>query len=257
MKIRYVSADPAGNMTGLVLTAVEPQRRAALAAAMMARCPEGLEQIAFVDEESLSGPLPRMDMMGGEFCGNATRAFALLAARRRGQGERSLYVSVSGAAAPVRVELEEERGHAYADMPLPWGVGEILLEGRRIPVVRMEGIAHAVLTDTAPSPELARRALEAMPREEAQGVLFVQGKKMTPLVHVAATGTSVWESSCGSGSVALAWHLARGMADGVHGYAFEEPGGVLSVRVTMRGGRAVRAVMGGRVSLGMEREIAL
>lgn len=257
MRIRYISADPAGNMTGMVLTAVEPQRRAALAAALMARCSEKFEQIAFVDETSLCGPLPRMDMMGGEFCGNATRAFALLAARRRGQGERTLRVLVSGAAAPVRVELEEERGCAYADMPLPLGVEEILREGRRVPVVRMEGIAHAVLADTAPSPDLARHVLAAMPREDAQGVLFVQGKKMTPLVYVAATGTSVWESSCGSGSVALAWQLSRGMADGVHSYAFEEPGGTLSVRVTMRGGKAVRAVMGGRVSLSVEREITL
>ena len=78
MRIRYIPADPAGNLTGLVLTPVAREVRPALAAQLMARCPEGFEQIAFVDEDSLTGPLPRMEMMGGEFCGNASRAFGWL-----------------------------------------------------------------------------------------------------------------------------------------------------------------------------------
>lgn len=254
MRIRYIPADPAGNLTGFVMTKVALRRRAALAARMMALCPEGFEQIAFVDEESLHTPLPRMDMMGGEFCGNATRAFALLAAGERGaDGMREMRVSVSGADAPVRVALEGQS--AYADMPLPHEAVYAPICGRRVPIVRMEGIDHAVLLDRAPSEGDARAVLAAMPSQDAQGVLFVQGRKMTPFVHVAATDTSVWESSCGSGSVALAWLLAQEKADGEHAFAFEEPGGTLSVRILMRGGQAVRAVMGGAVTLGEEREI--
>ena len=119
MRIRYIPADPAGNLTGLVLTHVSQEVRPALAARLMAVCPEGFEQIAFIDEDSLTGPLPRMEMMGGEFCGNASRAFGWYAAQRRGRGETALCVSVSGAAAPVRVQLDPARGCAYADMPLP------------------------------------------------------------------------------------------------------------------------------------------
>ena len=98
---------------------------------------------------------------------------------------------------------------------------------------------------------------EAMPAQDAQGVMFIQNTTMTPLVYVAATGTRVWESSCGSGTVALAWYLARKLADGKHGFAVDEPGGRLEARVTMRMGRAVRIVMGGSVLLGEEREIEL
>ena len=107
------------------------------------------------------------------------------------------------------------------------------------------------------SQELAQAVWKAMPAQDAQGVMFIQNTTMTPLVYVAATGTRVWESSCGSGTVALAWYLARKLADGEHGFAFDEPGGRLEARVTMRMGRAVRIVMGGSVLLGEEREIEL
>ena len=97
MRIRYIPADPAGNLTGLVLTHVSQEVRPALAARLMAVCPEGFEQIAFIDEDSLTSPLPRMEMMGGEFCGNASRAFGWYAAQRRRAG-----ASGSAAAAPAR-----------------------------------------------------------------------------------------------------------------------------------------------------------
>ncbi len=80
MRIRMLRADPAGNLTGFVLSPVAGEGRAALAARLMAR-DASLEQVAFVDEASLTGPLARMDMMGGEFCGNAARAGRAGAAR--------------------------------------------------------------------------------------------------------------------------------------------------------------------------------
>ena len=249
MIVRYIPADPAGNLTAIVLSPVAPQARAAVAARMMARCPEGFEQVGFAEADSLTGEFPRLCMMGGEFCGNAARAFACYAAGVR------LSVAISGARNPVPVEIEPASGRAYAQMPLPCALDRLCADGRDIPLVRMEGIDHALLLSEAPSPELAERVLAAMPGQDAQGVLFVQGGRMTPLVYVPATDTRVWESSCGSGTVALAWYLARRFADGTHVFAFDEPGGRLEARVAMAGGRAARIVMGGAVRLGEERKI--
>lgn len=257
MIVRYIPADPAGNLTAIVLSPVAPQARAAVAARMMARCPEGFEQVGFAEEDSLTGEFPRLCMMGGEFCGNAARAFACYAAGVRGRGETRLSVAISGARNPVPVEIEPASGRAYAQMPLPCALDRLCADGRDIPLVRMEGIDHALLLSEAPSPELAERVLAAMPGQDAQGVLFVQGGRMTPLVYVPATDTRVWESSCGSGTVALAWYLARRFADGTHVFAFDEPGGRLEARVAMAGGRAARIEMGGAVRLGEERKIEL
>lgn len=257
MIVRYIPADPAGNLTAIVLSPVAPQARAAVAARMMARCPEGFEQVGFAEEDSLKGEFPRLCMMGGEFCGNAARAFACYAAGVRGRGETRLSVAISGARNPVPVEIEPASGRAYAQMPLPCALDRLRADGRDIPLVRMEGIDHALLLNEAPSLELAERVLAAMPGQDAQGVLFVQGGRMTPLVYVPATDTRVWESSCGSGTVALAWYLARRFADGTHVFAFDEPGGRLEARVAMKGGRAARIEMGGAVRLGEERKIEL
>ena len=224
MMIRYIPADPAGNLTAIVLSPVAAQDRAKIAAEMMARCPEGFEQVGFADETSLTGDLPTLCMMGGEFCGNATRAFACYAAKVRGRGETRLAISVSGAREPVPVAVDLRQNRAYAQMPLPYALEWISVNKQKIPLVRMEGIDHVLLLDAAPSPEAAERVLAAMPKQDARGVLFVQGGKMTPLVEVAATGTRVWESSCGSGTVALAWYLAQNLADGMHAFAFDEPG---------------------------------
>lgn len=255
MRIRYVPADPAGNLTALALTPVPATRRAAVAARMMALCPEGFEQVGFADEGSMLSPLPRMAMMGGEFCGNAARAFALLAAQRRGLGETALCVSVSGASAPVRVAFSGRQ--AFAKLPLPVGTYGLRAAGRDVPVVCMEGIDHALLLDCPPSEETARAVLAAMRPQDAQGVLFVQGGRMTPMVAVAATDTCVWESSCGSGTLALGWHLAQGLPDGAHAFAFDEPGGRLVARVQVAGGHVRSAQMGGEVALGEERSIEI
>ena len=119
----------------------------------------------------------------------------------------------------------------------------------------MEGIDHAVVTGEAPSEALARAVLAAMPPAPAQGVLFFDGRRMTPFVHVAATGTGVWESSCGSGSVALAWLLCRGRDDGLHAFAFDEPGGRIEVRAQVERGHVTRAMMGGCVRIGGEKTV--
>ena len=89
MRIRYISADPAGNLTALTLTQVKPEERAAVAARMMVRCPEGFEQVGFIGAHAADAALPRLDMMGGEFCGNAARAFAYWVERQRGNRERA------------------------------------------------------------------------------------------------------------------------------------------------------------------------
>ena len=114
MMIRYIPADPAGNLTAIVLSPVAAQDRAKIAAEMMTRCPEGFEQVGFADETSLTGDLPTLCMMGGEFCGNATRAFACYAAKVRGRAKRGSpyrsaargnpcpWQSICGRTAPMR-----------------------------------------------------------------------------------------------------------------------------------------------------------
>ena len=84
MKLNVLRADPAGNITLFVLDPVEKSRRAEIAAQLMAVPEYQAEQVGFVCTPQEGGD-GRMEMMGGEFCGNATRAFGLLTAKKTGR----------------------------------------------------------------------------------------------------------------------------------------------------------------------------
>ena len=74
MKREYEVAvlDPAGNVTAIVLSDVLAAERARIAAQLL-RLPElRIEQAAFLTAPRCGGEI-RLEMMGGEFCGNALR----------------------------------------------------------------------------------------------------------------------------------------------------------------------------------------
>ena len=61
--------DPAGNVTAIVCSDVPAAERARVAAQIL-RLPElGIEQVAFLTAPRSGGEI-RLEMMGGEFCGN-------------------------------------------------------------------------------------------------------------------------------------------------------------------------------------------
>jgi diaminopimelate epimerase len=72
---------------------------------------------------------------------------------------------------------------------------------------------------------------------------------MRPAVYVYGTDSLVFESSCGSGSAALALWLTRGQGDGEEGRVIRQPGGVIEVKVRRRDGGAHGIVIGGPVGL--------
>jgi diaminopimelate epimerase len=117
-------------------------------------------------------------------------------------------------------------------------LGEIALKIRPtvVALVRLEGITHIVVDarDYRMEEHVLLELGEAFDLEDEPciGVIFRRGlDEIVPLVHVAATNTFVWESSCASGSVAVA--LAYAAALGEPGcYDFKQPGGTLSVTVT-------------------------
>jgi diaminopimelate epimerase len=83
---------------------------------------------------------------------------------------------------------------------------------------------------------------------------------MTPAVYVYRSGTLVFESSCGSGSAAMAVRLDREAAfpadQGERRFSIRQPGGVIETRVLRRDG-GLSVSIGGRVTLSGERALWL
>ena len=121
MKREYEVAvlDPAGNVTAIVLSDVLAAERARIAAQLL-RLPElRIEQAAFLTAPRCGGEI-RLEMMGGEFCGNALRCAGFYHALRTGaQGKTCVLAEISGAEGVQPVMADTAAGEASTVMPLP------------------------------------------------------------------------------------------------------------------------------------------
>ncbi|MCL1818451.1 MAG: hypothetical protein FWG35_05930 [Spirochaetaceae bacterium] len=265
-----VVADPAKNITVFVLGAEDSrERRASIAKQIMADPSLRAEQVGFVIPPP-SGEherLWRLEMMGGEFCGNAARAFGLFVAQKlRLSGELTLPIEISGAREPLSVYINTSAGTAEVQMPLPLGdaAGEPSLsyKGQELPIVAFEGITHIIAPDIPPREDAfweIKKIIDTGKSPDALGVMFWDSAagSMTPAVYVYATGSLVFESSCGSGSAAMAlWHN-RGLLNGEARGEITQPGGIITTRVVKHGGEILSVSIGGEVKLGEPRSIFL
>jgi diaminopimelate epimerase len=268
MKYDLVIADPAKNITAFVLDQVAAEARTALAAAILSDPALGAEQAAFVVPPGREKNRHwRLEMMGGEFCGNAARSFGLYAAGKMGlYGRHTVVIESSGASAPVPVRVDTETGRAEAEIPGPRSITALNFGGRALPVCAFEGITHVLAPELKPDRERFFAIKAAFERSApslpgAFAVMFAgppasDGPSpdgvdyaMTPAVYVYGTDSLVFESSCGSGSAALAVHESRSLADGEARYRIRQSGGVIETRVVKRAGAVVSVAIGGPVTL--------
>lgn len=252
MKVKLLRADPAGNITLFVLNPVAPEERAALAGKLLGLPQLRGEQVGFLCPP-VQGCAARMEMAGGEFCGNATRAFGMMIALEQG-GLHQVRVEVSGCAHPVMVDVDPQAGTARAEMPLPLWVKTVDVAGTRATLVHLGGIAQLVVEDTEPSLEFfvqAEPLFANIPGLEAYGAIFLETLtgKMVPLVKVPATNSLIWEGSCGSGSLAAAVAQSYEIPDGEFVRDYIQPAGIVRATVERKNHEVIAAYIGGQVTL--------
>ena len=224
MNISYTKIDPAGNITVIVDSFVPREQQSRVASELMKR-DVTIEQVGFLEKPNDPCCAVRLQMMGGEFCGNASLSAAAVIFSRAGLGE-GLYCEelfeVSGAPEPVKIS---------GNM-----VNRACFEGYTFPLVRFPGICHAIVPAGAINPERAEAVIASWCRQlsaDALGLMFFDRDKctLTPLVYVASTDTAVWEGSCASGTAAVAAYLAE--LDGEYASArLTEPRGTVSAAAT-------------------------
>ena len=210
MKREYEVAvlDPAGNVTAIVLSDVQAAERARIAAQLL-RLPElRIEQAAFLTAPRCGGEI-RLEMMGGEFCGNALRCAGFYHALRTGaQGKTCVLAEISGAEGVQPVMADTAAGEASTVMPLPRAVQPADWPDVQAVRVTFDGITHFVMDRAQPDDALVQRAIAAAPEASAVGALFLDraAGSMQPVVFVRETGSCVAETSCASGSVGRRAH---------------------------------------------------
>ena len=276
-------ADCSGNITIMVTTPTDRSDYKVVAQGLLDNKALGGEQVAFILPQDASGSdgsdaIPRMEMCGLEFCGNASRAFALYDVVSSGKldaGFADAKVSVSGCDVPLAARVhdaevvpasKESAGSfsacdAVVEMDMPVPVSSHVLSASDLGIskdgllVDMDGIYHLILTDIAPSAELfddiKHRVYEAYPDMPAFGCMFcdtVNGL-MTPVVYVRDVDSTYFEGSCASGSVAASYALAKDAADGIHNFTLQQPEGALYTSVVKEKGRIEGISLKGLVTL--------
>ena len=256
--INIVKADPAGNITIFVLNGPEldAAERAGVAKILLADGELRAEQVGFVSAPKREDGLWRLTMMGGEFCGNAARAFGLLIARRNGlRGRQKFTVEVSGTPRPVMVDVDCDSGEAAAAITPPEAAGTLVLDNKTLPVYRFDGISHVIAENIAPDKTVffnVKTLFEArFGKSDALGVMFCDSAKdfMYPAVYVYKGESFMFESSCGSGAAAFACHN-HGKMNGIDAVIpVKQPGGVITARVITEDGLPRHIWIGGKVIL--------
>lgn len=207
---------PSGNTTAIVFDQLLDQDREELNNRIMERWktdytefPE-IEQCCFMTLPRSPEAIARVEMFGGEFCGNATRS--VIYALTGGNDYEGL-IEVSGVARPLEFKIENEE--ITLEMPLPKELGiEEVEEGT---LVQLDGIAQLVVIDPkeARTPaqllrELKNQAKYDLNTQPAVGVSYYDTTTSSTKfnVWVNAIDTVFDETACGSGTCAIGVAIA-------------------------------------------------
>lgn len=270
MKLHFIKCNPTENMTILVMDPVPVELKAEIATRLLAQNHLHAEQVGFVEKphDPNNGSVVRLQMMGGEFCANATRSLAAVLAfkgfpAQKAEEEGVLYrLQVSGVEHPVdcrvlKLSGKENTYVSEARLPLPvkWET-MILMHGAKSvtgELVVFPGISHLIVNkNEIDNPEeffrLVKKQLSDQ-QDDAIGVMFYDSSRsyMEPLVWVRGTDTRYWERGCGSGTAAVGAVLAAQKQGNVRKQIFQ-PGGALEITAEWQG--AVTALsLSGEVEL--------
>jgi diaminopimelate epimerase len=277
MKVNFVIVNPSGNTTALILNALPREVYPKIASKMMKSGNFAIEQVGFIERPIFPNALARLHMMGEEFCGNASRGLASWLVERQflginaKQGSRGLIVpiEVSGHRGVLTAIVnpypsKKKTYHVEISMPLPLWIRQKPLKetGSSFTLIGFEGIVHAVVLDSSPSENqfqiFKKEIYEELGETKALGVMFYNESTnfLTPVVYVREVGSLVWESSCGSGAVAVASLLAEKYRDNIESLKLSQPGGIIEVSVRWEG-KVVEARISGDVTIEAEGAIDL
>ena len=179
-----------------------------------------------------------MDMMGGEFCANATRAYGLYSAGFYDtDGLVDIEVYVSGHEGTTDVIADVKNQKAYVAMDAPLAKKTVKVKGGDYKLIQLPGISHLIV-EGQEDEKFVQDALEVLKKDykdDAYGVIFLDKEKLelVPFVYVEGSDTLFRESSCGSGTVAVVNYLEDDI-DGLdedYKISIKNPAGELEVFV--------------------------
>lgn len=281
MKLNFVKMNPTENMTILILDQLPRSIHGEIAKKVMDYNNIHGEQVAFIEkpETYRSEALSRLQMMGGEFCGNASRALAAFLVSRghynsdyfkknltlSSEIEVEVPLEVSGSNDLVYCKVNStSNSNEYISsisMPIQKNIKDFVFNenGKNIfsTLVEFDGITHIVVDSAdVSSKENVFYIIKDLIKDfnyECIGIMFYDNSKsfLEPLVYVKTTDTLIWERGCGSGSCAVAIALSYRVKKSLS-IDIKQPGGVVEVKTFWNGYEVEEVILKGSVKIAAE-----
>lgn len=244
-EVQFIKVSPTQNMTILVESRHTRDTYQRVASRIMSYDNVFAEQVGFIEVPESDMAWARLQMMAGEFCGNATISLAAVMAWKKNlqpgnQLEVPLEVSGVNHLLVCQVKVHHTGYLCKLDMPLPISIDKkmIVCNGVTIPttILRYPGIVHAVVNvsqfdySIRNIAKILVKSTELLQSEHAAGVLLYQkqSNEIAPLIYVPDIDTLIWERGCGSGSASLGAYLAKETQKNVY-LKIKQPGGIIDV----------------------------
>ncbi len=278
--IQYIRVNPSGNITGLILTPTTLGDRPFVGTALLEQGDLTLEQVGYLSFDASGKPV-RMDMMGDEFCGNATRAFGLMVAKgfskadlekseedqahlKEGGEDANLEVEVevSGPKHPLVVQVNPAQMVASVELAPAIAETMVTIRDKMYRVVVLEGITHLIVTQEEEDEDFVREALAYLQNHfisGAYGVIFFDPAScsLVPYVYVLEPHTLYREGSCASGAMALGTALTETLGILEEPLLLHQPRGDLLLWGRMDDQGKLWCSIGGPISYGPIQTITL
>lgn len=254
IKLDYIVADAAGNITGFIIYPADPRLRVPYGIKMMEELKEyNIEQVGFISPSFEGKPL-RMDMMGGEFCGNATRSYGYYAAKCEGiEGKDEIEVFVSGHKGPLYVKVDMDKQTSSVEMPRARKISIVEINSKNYKAVIFDGIVHVVIEEEEDR-KLALKVIDEVQKiyeNDAYGAIFFDREKgeVVPYVYVKEADTLFREGSCASGTAAVATVLTEDLKDNKFKRILKFPAGELEISAIKAKDGKFTISIGGKVQV--------
>ncbi len=245
---------PSGNPTAIVVGYPQNKNLTELNAQIMAAWPSQdgceIEQCCYVTTPTNPAAAISIQMLAGEFCGNATRSAVQFLTK--GQNCRGL-IEASGVAYPLEFEVRDEE--VAVQMPLPdSGLIEQVDEGS---LVNLDGISQLVVTAPPEGGESPRQLLVGLLASNkyglagrpAAGVCYYNpdSREAQFCVWVNAVDTMFDETACGSGTCAIGIAAAYALGESVRLEVIQPSGEPITTEARYAAGGVVRSFISGKV----------
>ncbi|MGM1034371.1 MAG: diaminopimelate epimerase [Bacillota bacterium] len=264
-EIEFIKFNPTQNMTILVKTNYLVEEYKHIASKIMSYDSVHAEQVGFIEKPTNNKAAAKLQMAGGEFCGNACMALAAFIASEKGLKHNDLaeiILEASGTDKLISCQMKRnsDEYHCLVTMPIPKKIEQrtIKYDGNDLNmiIVRYHEFIHIVI-EVEEFNKTVREKAQSLAKllgvtlgANLIGVLLYKSKseEMAPLIYVPHLDSMIWERGCGSGTASLGAYLAwKNQGEIVTN--IRQPGGDIKVFATCHGEELTSLMIEGSVQI--------